>query len=254
MYPVKTYNCRCKVVAYFPNHSKDRGTGKSVESYNKWLDENLTSDRPKNRYFGSNQKFLVNDINKAIKDWKIEYIEPQKNSVSEMEESKIISKISKEDYTNGNCSSLALTYIGNKMGYDVEDFKSEESRLIFGDTYYIRQIAKFDGVKSIIVSGKNDYQMLDVLLSKIEVGKEYYLGIGNHASIVKKTDEHYSYLNLQKDRGAWYKWGSKTAKRFGCFENNEEDTYSILIDCESLEKSEDFKKILGYLNTKGIKK
>ena len=37
MYPVKTYNCRCKVVAYFPNHSKDRGTGKSVQSYNKWL-------------------------------------------------------------------------------------------------------------------------------------------------------------------------------------------------------------------------
>lgn len=88
-----------------------------------------------------------------------------------MEESKIIRKISKEDYTNGNCSSLELTYIGNKMGYDVEDFKSEESRLIFGDTYYVRQIAKFDGVKNTVLSGKNDYQILDVLLNKSKMGK-----------------------------------------------------------------------------------
>ena len=45
--PAEVYNCRCKVVAYFPNHSKDRGTEKSVESYNKWLEE-------KNGYFLSN--------------------------------------------------------------------------------------------------------------------------------------------------------------------------------------------------------
>lgn len=39
MYLDEVYNCRCKVVAYFPNHSKDRGTGKSVETYNKWLND-----------------------------------------------------------------------------------------------------------------------------------------------------------------------------------------------------------------------
>ncbi len=44
MYPAKAYNCRCKVVAYFPNHSKDRGTGKSVESYNKWVKEENTKN------------------------------------------------------------------------------------------------------------------------------------------------------------------------------------------------------------------
>ncbi len=43
--PSEVYNCRCKVVAYFPNISKDRGTGKSVESYNKWLEENETKTR-----------------------------------------------------------------------------------------------------------------------------------------------------------------------------------------------------------------
>ena len=37
--PAEVYNCRCKVVAYFPNHSKDRGTGKTVETYKKWLKE-----------------------------------------------------------------------------------------------------------------------------------------------------------------------------------------------------------------------
>ncbi len=38
MYLDEVYNCRCKVVAYFPNHSKDRETEKSVETYNKWLE------------------------------------------------------------------------------------------------------------------------------------------------------------------------------------------------------------------------
>lgn len=36
--PAEVYNCRCKLVSYFPGVSTDRKTGKSVDSYKKWLE------------------------------------------------------------------------------------------------------------------------------------------------------------------------------------------------------------------------
>lgn len=35
--PSEVYNCRCKLVSYFPGSSRDRGLGNTVETYEKWL-------------------------------------------------------------------------------------------------------------------------------------------------------------------------------------------------------------------------
>ena len=50
------------------------------------------------------------------------------NNITEEE---IIQKISGGDETRGSCSSLALTYIGNKNGLNVLDFRGGESQRFF---------------------------------------------------------------------------------------------------------------------------
>lgn len=35
--PSEVYNCRCKLVSFFPGSSRDRGLGNTVETYEKWL-------------------------------------------------------------------------------------------------------------------------------------------------------------------------------------------------------------------------
>ena len=49
----------------------------------------------------------------------------------DISESEIIDYISGGDQTEGSCASLALTYIANKMGYDVLDFRGGSSRAFF---------------------------------------------------------------------------------------------------------------------------
>ena len=60
----------------------------------------------------------------------VDYI-PVKKHDSVLDEQEIIQRIAGGDQTTGSCASVALSYAGQKRGYDVLDFRDGESREFF---------------------------------------------------------------------------------------------------------------------------
>ena len=160
------------------------------------------------------------------------------------------------DRTKGSCSSLAFGYIGNRNGIDVLDFRGGSSCNFFSMNGNIRKIANLDGVKSFVAKNENDFKSAIEVLKKVEDGKEYYFATGNHASIVRKTEKGFEYLELQTNGENWFKKLTKQElkERFGCKKTHsisgiKVETSSVLIDANSLGGSDEFLDLLGYINT-----
>lgn len=163
----------------------------------------------------------------------------------------IVERLGGGDNTQGSCSSLAFAYIGNVAGYDVLDFRDGDSRSFFSKNTSIEKIANLPGANALIYNGKDDLICANDLLSTMQTGKEYYLATGLHASIVRKIDGHYEYLELQHptDNGWHILNDTVLLNRFGCSQSNTVVYPNFLIDIESLTDNEEFLEILGYLNT-----
>lgn len=63
----------------------------------------------------------------------------------------IIDKISGGDKTKGSCVSMSMTYIANKSGLDVLDYRGGNSCYVFSVKYNNRQLASLSGVKGGVV-------------------------------------------------------------------------------------------------------
>lgn len=96
------------------------------------------------------------------------------------------------------------------------------------------------------------------LLKQCEVGKEYYLYVGRHAAIVRKTaDEVLQYLELQSPtQSGWHDFNGNVrytlVNRFGCSSKSNKWSQEIhgMIDiADSDFNTDDFKRLLGYINT-----
>ena len=163
----------------------------------------------------------------------------------------IVERLGGGDSTQGSCSSLAFAYIGNVAGYDVLDFRDGDSRSFFSRNSSIEKISNLREVNALIFNGKNDLICANDLLGTMQTGKEYYLATGLHASIVRKIDGHYEYLELQHptDNGWHILNDTVLLSRFGCSQSNTVAYPNFLIDIESLANNEEFLEILGYLNT-----
>ena len=118
------------------------------------------------------------------------------------------------------------------------------------------EIANIKGVKCVVDENYNDILSAINLLKTAEEGKEYYLSIGNHASIVKKKDNIYEYLELQTEKNNGFKKLSNEIlkKRFGCRQSHtihglKLKYKNVLIDIDSFKDNVEFEKMLGYLNT-----
>lgn len=165
---------------------------------------------------------------------------------------RIVERLSGGDLTQGSCSSLALAYAGNRAGYDVLDFRDGDSRAFFSSRTSIQKITELPGVKSTVVSGQNDIKCAGRLLAEMAPGKEYYLAVGQHASIVRRNGDHFEYLELQhpSDGNGWHKLDqSILTTRFGCFQSRSTEVSSFLMDVDSLAGNSEFLGILGYINT-----
>ena len=190
------------------------------------------------------------DLIDEIDGNKVSYL-PFTSFSGQRSEEDIIERLGGGDQTDGSCSSLAFAYCGNKAGYDVLDFRDGKSRKFFGNKKHVQRIAELSNVKAKIEWGKDDEACANRLMAQMESGKEYYLGTGQHAAIVRLNNGHYEYLELQqpKDFNGWYPLYSSTLfSRFGC------DVYpmdfpSFLIEVESLANSNEFLDLLGYINT-----
>ena len=172
--------------------------------------------------------------------------------------SDIVSVLAGGDKTQGSCASLGLAYIGQKQGYDILDFRGGSSQDFFSTTVNLVQISKMPGIKTLTAEGKTPVTIGNNLLKMCQPGKEYYLCVGRHASIVRKTQEgKLQYLELQSaSKSGWTDFNGNPrytlAHRFGCASRSRvyssDRDFMIDID-ESDFSSAEFRTLLGYINT-----
>ena len=253
---------------YPPMHPRCRSTTIPIIDYESLVKQDREEIREKD--IESNEKeALTNNENKSITKepvpntftmaWaqndKVEYNEVRKLQ-KELTTEEIIKKLGGGDQTKGSCSSLAFAYIGNRNGYDVLDFRGGISTEIFATTRNIVEIANLDGIESKVIKRANDYNAVKELLTFVEEKKEYYLETGKHAAIIRIGNRGFEYLELQSEtENGFKKLDSSVLKtRFGC-----QTSYSVggikfeksnvLIEVDSCKNSEEFKNLLGYINT-----
>ena len=253
---------------YPPMHPRCRSTTIPIIDYESLIKQGREEIGEKD--IESNEKeALTNNENKSITKepvpntftmaWaqndKVEYNEVRKLQ-KELTTEEIIKKLGGGDQTKGSCSSLAFAYIGNRNGYDVLDFRGGISTEIFATTRNIVEIANLDGIESKVIKRANDYNAVKELLTFVEEKKEYYLETGKHAAIIRIGNRGFEYLELQSEtENGFKKLDSSVLKtRFGC-----QTSYSVggikfeksnvLIEIDSCKNSEEFKNLLGYINT-----
>lgn len=221
----------------------------------------VQSDTPK-KFDRNNVQYTPDG--QHIKNWceneGIEYREV-KDLPKKLGAREIISRIGGGDMTKGSCVSLACAYIANKAGWDVLDFRGGKSCSAFALNYNNRRLTKLNGAKAIEVEDYSAIKGAQALMSQMEQDKDYMLVTGRHASIVRKTDSGYQYLELQSAREIGWtdfdNYGSTTKtlqKRFGCQRSRTVYGQKLLqrsfaIDIESLYNSDEFRDLLGYINT-----
>ena len=206
------------------------------------------------------EKRIVKDLDKALTD------------------EEIIGRIAGGDLTQGSCSSLAFTYIGNVCGWDVLDFRDGESRSSFANKFFISGIGKLPGIKMIEHSVKREAGDTAKILKKLDKGKTYYLAVGKHASIIRNTDNGLEYLELQTSgkqeyyQNGWHSFDTygdivtTLRKRFGCRKTPVKlrtgkilEKEVTLMEVDSFKGNNEFREILSYINTdpkkqrKGVK-
>lgn len=190
---------------------------------------------------------------KVAKESNIEY-----KAVSEFKKQptteQIIKRLGGGDLTIGSCSSLAFAYAGNKAGLDVLDFRDGVSRRFFSLDNNIGAIGK--AVGGINLLENNDFDAINKAFRTLEKGKEYYLGVGKHAAIIRTTEKGIEYLELQtqKSNGFYPLDYVALRSRFKAQKSYTKDgvkykSLTTLIDIDLLKNNETFKKLLGYINT-----
>ncbi|ERT44486.1 minor capsid protein [Fusobacterium vincentii] len=256
---------------YPPMHPRCRSTTIPIIDYESLVKQGREEIGEKD--IGDNDKKALTDnenssINKESKEpipntftmaWaqndKVEYNEVRKLQ-KELTTEQIIKKLGGGDQTKGSCSSLAFAYIGNRNGYDVLDFRGGISTEIFATTRNIVEIANLDGIESKVIKRANDYKAVKELLTFVEEKKEYYLETGKHAAIIRRGNRGFEYLELQSEtENGFKKLDSSVLKtRFGCqtsysVSGTKFEKSNVLIDVDSCKNSEEFKNLLGYINT-----
>lgn len=209
-----------------------------------------------------------NDIIRRIEvdDYKIEHREVGllKKSLTDDE---IIKKLGGGDMTDGSCASLALAYTGNRCGFDVTDFRGGQSCDFFQYGLNIESIMNFKGAKGQIYKVKKQAFDTAKIIKELPKDKEYLLSVAKHASIIKNTENGVMYLELQSAKENGWKYfasdGRTTSetlmKRFGARKTEDKikiggktiihEKKVVILEVDSLKNNEEFKDILGYINT-----
>ena len=217
-----------------------------------------TFDRPKVKYSEAGLR-----LKKSLDSNGVEWRKPELNDIEPLPE-EIIAKLAGADKTAGSCASLAYAYAGNVCGYNVLDFRGGVSRSIFSTAR--DDIVKMKGVISKSEAGRG-IRAAKKLLAQMEDGKEYILSTGSHAAVCRIRNGVTEFLELQSSTlngwkpfeydktyspGTYYERTvhintSETLKdRFGCKGGK---WPSYLIDISSFVWSDEFRDILGYINT-----
>ncbi len=203
-----------------------------------------------------------NELLQTADSYKLEY-NPVSNFSIQPTEGEIVDALSGGDLTEGSCASLSLAYIGQKQGWNVTDYRGDNSRAFFAGSRRLSKLSHAEGIVSLSGKGADTISFGYSLLKQCQNGKEYLLCAGKHASIVRRTDQGVlQYLELQEeDSSGWKNFSRRTLKeRFGCSTVRKDRfgrspaKFDFMVDIEASDFSTDeFKTLLGYLNTEGTK-
>ena len=197
----------------------------------------------------------VLQVTDKLEDMGVIFNEVKKHA-KKLTDSEIISELAGGDMTSGSCASVGIAYIGQKRGLNVLDFRGGESM-----NYFSGKTAKLDVFKALGAtpieenSAKSNLTNGKRILSQMEKGKEYYLSVGRHASIVRLSDKGVpQYLELQSaSRFGWTDFNSdvrETLKwRFGCSQSSSYWSSAYLTDIDQFQDNNDFRTLLSYINT-----
>lgn len=181
-----------------------------------------------------------------------------------MSENEVIKVLAGADRTSGSCASVGMAYVGQKHGLDVRDFRGNESMETFRSWNNLQELTQIKGMNILRAKGACSLTVGNQLLRQAEIGKEYYLVVGRHASIVRKTsDGAFQFLELQANcssepgYNAGWKNFDKNAKstlswRFGCTTTSNAwyEKLSFMVDiADGAFDTDEFRSILGYINT-----
>lgn len=212
------------------------------------------------------EKEEASAIRKELEETKITYneVKPLPTALSGDE---IIKRLAGGDKTSGSCSSLGLAYIGNKNGLNVLDFRGGNSQSFFAQKSNIKKIMELPNIKGEILKAKKEAADTAKIIRGLTKDKEYYLAVAKHAAIVRNTDHGAEYLELQSPYDSGWKPFVTTNRsmvdtlrqRFGCRKTvnkikigSQSITFEkdvVLIDVDSIADNEEFRKVLGYINT-----
>ncbi len=198
-----------------------------------------------------------NKILFALEKRSVDY-NPVKNHAKQLSEEEIVAALAGGDMTGGSCASVGLAYVGQRQGWDVLDFRGGHSRSVFANSLNLLDLSQMTGMKVLKAEGASAITVGNRLLKQCEVGKEYYLAVGRHAAIVRKTaDGVYQYLELQSaTKSGWINFDGNpryTLKtRFGCSSTSSGSSYydfMLDLDESDFSSNDDFRTLLGFLNT-----
>ena len=266
-------HCRTVTVPWFPDdvdtgeraaRGKDGKVGYVPQNmtykewYNKYVEQKFEEKKKKKKRKELSEEFK--EIESKLKTKNIMY-QKVSNLNGKISDKDIIERIAGGDLTKGSCSSLAFTYIGNKNGLDVLDFRDGESRMFFSLFSNIIKISKLPNIKGEIIEVAKEIFETTKIIKNLEYNKEYYLAVGKHAAIIRNKESGAEYLELQSSvENGWKKFKNDTlARRFGCRKTVRKErvfgeiktitTKVCLMEVDSFKGNNDFKELLGYINT-----
>lgn len=271
--PEEIYNCRCTMIAVLDDEpyenakrrARDPETDRNVVisdmTYSEW--ESWKEKDGKKGIFAKkiNSAKKKSNIYDELKSLGVEYNKVQKRK-NKLTEEEIIAEISGGDMTSGSCASAALAYLGQKLGYDVHDFRGGKSRDWFSNKKNKVEMFKMLGAT---VEEENTYKTslanAKKMLKKCVEGKEYYLQAGRHAAVVRLNDGDLQYLELQSNnKNEWKYFDSKQygiddvlKGRFKCSGTSGNVPTVYMTDVDQIKDKNKFIKILGYINTSSNK-
>ena len=214
------------------------------------VDDSLEMARMLGIADGGQEKF-IDTVESMVGIYRPKYLKPTKMD-SALGSDDIVKKIAGGDETGGSCATLCVAYIANKMGYNVLDFRGGESRQAIAS----KCTSLMRGVGGHIEIDRDGYKAANRNLAMMEEGKEYWFEAGSHASIVRKKDEKYEYLEMQSGgENGWFPLDDRVLKnRFKThhtktFHGFRTDISSHIVDIDDVMKRSAFPVLFGLLNT-----
>lgn len=196
---------------------------------------------------------------------RVEYREPKSNLFGGTKPTtvEIVDRIAGGDKTSGSCVSVGFAYVGQKEGWDVLDFRGGASEDMFAHNAraILRGIAADTGKPLLYESTKTGTGGAIKLLRGLQEGHEYYMITGSHASVVRKIDDHFEYMELQSAYKNGWKWlgfresdkdnrtylDKALRDRFGS--SDRKNGEALAMDIEDMKGSRMLHRVYGYINT-----